>query len=76
MQEFLGLLAVSRHVVMIGPASAIHLMDRFDNVFVNGIEIVPVSYVREGSAGQESQAEGCNRKSFLLQKLVPPGSKF
>src|SRR6516165_4355281 len=60
-QQLLGLGAVARHVVVVGGARTLHLVDRFLDVLVNGIEIVPVVHLRgERHAGHEPNGSGNN----------------
>ena len=45
MQVLLGLGAVSCHVIVVGFAGVFHLVDRFNNVVVNAVQIVPVVHL-------------------------------
>jgi hypothetical protein len=42
-QMFFGLGAMAFHVVVVGGAGMLHLMNGFDDVLVNAIEIVPIA---------------------------------
>jgi len=41
-QQLFGLGAVAGHVVVTGRACPLHLMNHFDAVVVNGVQVVPV----------------------------------
>jgi hypothetical protein len=64
-QQFLGLRSVAGHVVVIRGPGAIHLVDRFQHVVVNLVEIVPVVHrVGTGHTAGERQGGGDSKHSF------------
>lgn len=53
-EQVFGLRAMAGHVVMVRSARAFHLVDRFLNVVMNFVKIVPVAY---GSGKSQSGSE-------------------
>lgn len=74
MQMFNGFHAVTCHVEMIGGASAVHLVDGFNDVVVNRVQIVPVVDVRKRGPSGEREAEGGEDQSFF--QGTSSGSRF
>jgi len=61
-----GLCAVAGHIVMISGARMLHLVDRLNNVVVDGVQIVPVmNSFGKCDPSSERQAERNKSKSFL-----------
>jgi hypothetical protein len=64
-EVFLSLGAVALHVVMVGCASLFHFVDRFKNVLVNIIEVVPiVNLSRNQRAGNKRKSKTGYSKWF------------
>ena len=80
-QMVFSLRAMSIHVVMIGGASAIHLMDGFDYVLVDAVEIVPIPHLRGHSCtGNKRQGDSRNgqqslHKVFSLRRRIYPDAR-
>ena len=61
-QEFLSFGAVAGHVVVIGRARPVHLMNRFDHVIMDLVQVVPVVDPiryghRTGAKGQAGRSQ-------------------
>src|SRR4029077_1901374 len=66
MEILFGFGAVAHHVVVVGGAGAVHFMDRFHYMFVNCVQVMPVTNLRgQSCAGNEREGEGENRESLL-----------
>jgi hypothetical protein len=64
-EVFLCLGAVALHVVVVGRAGSLHFVDRFNNVLVNIIEVVPiVNLSRNQRAGNKRKSKTGNSKWF------------
>jgi hypothetical protein len=73
-QVFLGLGAVSCHVIVIGFAGVIHFMDRLNDVVVNPVQVVPVAHLRrQHGTGRKRNGESKNSGDFLH---IPPSGNL
>jgi hypothetical protein len=67
-QQLLGLLAMTGHVVVVGGTGAIHFLNRFPHVLVHFVQIMPVPH-RLGVSRDTDEHSGTQQsKRYFLHK--------